>query len=82
MSSFTYVLRVDVDGENSFPVPAEAIRRLAEPFFEEGATEVYVAYCCMYVFVGSRAPTTCHHCKKAVTSQIARSVEEAARLGT
>lgn len=67
--------------ENSLPVPAEAIRRLAAPFFEQGAESVYVVYCCMYVYVGTKQPEVCGHCKKTVIAHTARSVEEAVALG-
>lgn len=66
---------------NSLPVPAEAIRRLASPFFEQGAAEVYVVYCCMYLYVGTKQPELCGSCKKPVTSHPTRSVEEAVALG-
>lgn len=57
---------------------SEGARRLATPFFAEGAAEVFVGRCCSYVFVGTRKPDLCGGCQQPVTAKVAHSVDEAA----
>lgn len=57
---------------------AEALRRLAAPFFAQGVTTLHVAACpgCRRVFVGVAAPERCKGCKQGVITATATTLEE------
>ncbi len=58
----------------------ELIHRLADPFFAEGASRVFVARCCNRVFVGTREATSCATCKQPVANHPCTSVDEALKF--
>lgn len=55
----------------------EHIRRLAEPFFEQGEPVVFIARCCGWVYAGTQPVAECKKCRKAPTSYECTSIEAA-----
>lgn len=42
----------------------QIVKAVASPFFEEGALQIHVAYCCQRVFISRFLPDCCGSCKK------------------
>lgn len=57
-------------------LPAETLRRLAEPFFAQGETRVFVGRCCGRVFVGAQPASSCGTCKQPFKNHECSSVEQ------
>jgi hypothetical protein len=56
--------------------PQETCRRLAEPFFLEGARVVYMATCCHRLFAGTTNPKKCRKCDRSPASVAFNSLAE------
>jgi hypothetical protein len=48
----------------------EELKVLVQPFFEDGAAEVYTATCCRKTYVGRAPVNQCSSCKSPVASQL------------
>lgn len=45
--------------------PQEVARKLAKPYFDQGAKKVVMATCCDRLFAGIEVPAECRHCKNS-----------------
>jgi hypothetical protein len=57
-------------------LPAETLRRLAEPFFAQGETRVFVGRCCGRVYAGARPADSCATCKQPFKNNECGSIEQ------
>lgn len=55
---------------------SDILKRLAEPFFDQGTTPVYAATCCGRLFVGEVAPVKCRVCGGRPEAQAFASLSE------
>jgi hypothetical protein len=62
------------------PQKAEAIARLAVPFFQQGAPRVFIAVCCSKLFVGIEPPVRCKTCKQVPKAHEVATVHDAVGL--
>lgn len=63
----------DVDPKRCTP---DILKNLAEPFFEQGETRVFLALCCGRVLLGSKEVTRCSICKERPKNHECSSVAE------
>jgi len=56
--------------------PQEAVQTLAEPFFKQGATQVFMAHCCQRIFAGLTNPVKCRVCERSPASAAFSSLAE------
>lgn len=61
-------------------LPAETLRRLAEPFFAQGEKRVFVMRCCGRVFVGARPADSCKDCQTPPKNIECATIEEVVGL--
>lgn len=57
-------------------LPAETLRRLAEPFFAQGEKRVFVGRCCGRVFVGAVEASSCKTCKQPFKNHECSTMEQ------
>ena len=57
-------------------LPAETLRRLAEPFFAQGEKRVFVGRCCGRVFVGAQPASSCKTCQQPFKNNECATIEQ------